>query len=399
MYACVVTDSLSLDKIDLCQPSGWKSFPFHASSQGESYSPGSYDMTSTFTFSDPVMAKETACQNTENKQEKQPVKSWLLDNIRETYGSTYDTEPQQDESVPPLPEEEAEPEIPDIIGPQLPPGAGKSPPEEREIGPQLPTEESRVVPDDAELDSEAVDPGEVYGPVLPQSNYTSSPVEEELYGPLEADSGLYGPSLPPAEPEVLYGPQLPPSMEWTDVGNKSTASEGAALSSVPDTSTESTLHHTADSDSDGDVDMETTKPELPSSSEESPAMIGPLLPNQDAQQTEEGSKEWGDKDIVGAMDSDPEDDDDFIHKQLEIPVISHYEFVNKKYELEQDESAENDPKKTEPSPTKAVDEPIKDDDDLEFDIDDIDEQLELALEKKKVRLCLLIQVLLISTGT
>jgi len=54
-----------------------------------------------------------------------------------------------------------------------------------------------------------------------------------------------------------------------------------------------------------------------------------------------------------------EDEDDFVNRELEEPIFTHYEYVNKKYE----------------------EEPI---DDVELAVEDIDRELELALERRMV---------------
>ena len=78
------------------------------------------------------------------------------------------------------------------------------------------------------------------------------------------------------------------------------------------------------------------------------------------------------------MDVSEEMDDDFIHKQLEEPVFSHYEYVNKKLEAPP-------PPTEQPYASKKEAATVKEEA-FELDMEDIDKELEMALTRKKASL-------------
>ena len=74
---------------------------------------------------------------------------------------------------------------------------------------------------------------------------------------------------------------------------------------------------------------------------------------------------------AAGADNSEDMDDDFIHQQLEEPVFTHYEYVNKKLEAPPP-----------PGSQPITEENAVKEESLNMDMDDIDKELEMALEKK-----------------
>ena len=239
--------------------------------------------------------------------------------------------------------------------------------------------------------------------------------EEAANGPVpfkhdtDKPDTVFGPELPEDHvPVPQIGPQLPD------------------LSDIVDSSKEehiSSDYHNykrfkgREPDQEAKIDMfsdpcyPTTK-SLPISDQEQspePVVIGPKLPQEE---TLIGPRiphqETVEEDLIGpkllrdtnsnhsdTVNSDhvatSEDSDDleaYALRELEEPVFSHYEFTNKKYSADHgNEADELKDKETPKGPEPLQDETVQSDQE-ESDFDDIDQQLEMALEKNQVTLCI-----------